>query len=171
MIRQKHGWTGQKPEFTVPSMKRDKLQNCGLLLCWADLATRMRVLCFIAVIAFVLLGCSRSDPFDRVMDYVSHESVPSYMFVSVQLPANATPQQLISALTVRGEFGRLNIYSGSIKIVETRSVNTAPPMLEAYTAVLLDTNLGQKIVLLQPENFKSGWHGWYWKIYDVKHPT
>jgi hypothetical protein len=123
----------------------------------------MRALYFIAVIAFVLLGCSRSDPFDRVMDYVSHESVPSYMFVPVQLPATATPEQLIHALTVRGEFGRLNIYSGSIKIVETRSVHTAPPMLEAYTAILLDTNLGQKIVLLKPMS-----HGWYWKIYDVK---
>src|ERR1022692_145586 len=121
----------------------------------------MRALCSIVVIAFVFLGCSRRDPFDRVMDYVSHESVPSYMFVAVQLPATATPEQLIHALTVRGEFGRLNIYSGSIKIVETRTVNTEPPMKDAYTAILLDTNLGQKIVLLQPENFKRGWGGWY----------
>jgi hypothetical protein len=102
------------------------------------------------------------------MDYVSHETVPSYMFMPIQLPATASPEQLISTLTVRGEFGRLNIYSGSIKILQTRSVHTTPPISEAYTAVLLDTNLGQKIVLLQPQNFKGKWHGWYWKVYDVK---
>jgi hypothetical protein len=128
----------------------------------------MRAISFIVMMVLVLLGCSRSDPFNRVMDYVSHESVPSYMFVPVQLPATASPEQLISALIVRGEFGRLNIYSGSIKILQTRAVHTVPPMLESYTAVLLDTNLGQKIVLLQPQSFDGKWHGWYWKIYDVK---
>jgi hypothetical protein len=127
----------------------------------------MRALCFIVMIALVHLGCSRRDPFDKVMDYVSHESVPSYMFVPVQLPATASPEQLISALTVRGEFGHLNIYSGSIKILQTRSVHTTPPMSKNYTAVLLDTNLGQKMVLLQPQTFNGTWHGWYWKIYDV----
>jgi hypothetical protein len=127
----------------------------------------MRALCFIAVLAFILLGCSRRDPFDRVMDYVSHESVPSYMFMPVDLPATASPEQLISALKVRGDFGSRQIYTGSVKILETRSVNTEPPMSLAYTGVLIDTNLGHKMVLFQPLSSKGKWGGWYWKIYDI----
>ena len=127
----------------------------------------MRVACFIVMIASALLSCSRSDSFDRVMYTVSHETVPSYMFVAIQLPAAASPQELIHALIVRGEFGSMQITSTSIKILQTRSVQTEPPMSEKYTAVLLDTNLGQKMVLFQPLSSKGKWDGWYWKIYDV----
>ena len=127
----------------------------------------MRTSYFIGLIAFVLLGCSRRDPFDRVMHYVSHESVPSYMFFPIPLPETATPEQLVSALKARGEFGARNIYSWSIKIVETRTVHTEPPISETYTAVLLDTNLGQKMVLFQPLGRRGKWEGWYSKIYDL----
>jgi len=120
--------------------------------------------------SFLLLGCSRRDPFDRVMDYVSHEWIPSYLYMPIDLPATASPPQLISALKVRGEFDYANVDGGSIKIVETRSVHVAPPIAQAYTAVLLDTDHGQMIVLFQPEPLhpKGKWQSWYWKIYDVK---
>jgi hypothetical protein len=127
----------------------------------------MRALCFIAVLVFGLVGCSRRDPFDRVMDYVSHESVSSYLFSAVELSATATPEQLISALKSRGDFGSWQIATGSVRILETRSVHTEPPISQAYTAVWIDTNLGHKMVLFQPLSSKGKWDGWYWKIYDI----
>ena len=148
-------------------MRSTVKRKCRPNVSYPDSPTCWKAFCFIVVITFVLLGCSRRDPIDRVMDRVSNESAPSYLFVPVQLPATATPEQLVSALKVRGEFGQLNIYSGSVKIVETRSIHHALSIPEAYTAVLLDTNLGRRMVLFEPLSSKSKWGGWYWRIYDA----
>ena len=102
----------------------------------------------------VLLGCSHHDPIDRLMDTVSNEGFSSYMFVPIKLSETASPEQCISNLTSRGDFQ-------SPKILKTRQVHTS---LENYTAVLLDTDAGQKIVLLHPEKTNA----WYYKIYDAK---
>jgi hypothetical protein len=127
----------------------------------------MRVLFLGILIALGLLGCSRKDPFDRVMDHVSHETVLSYPFVPIKLPATTTPEELISALKVRGVFQREQITS--IKIMQVRSVHTSPPSVpEEYTAVLLDTDAGQKVVLFRPLKSETGMEEWYWKIYDAK---
>ncbi|HSY10392.1 MAG TPA: hypothetical protein VK840_05700 [Candidatus Dormibacteraeota bacterium] len=126
----------------------------------------MRVSYFVTVMVVILLGCSHRDSIDRLMDKVPYEEVPSYLFMPIQLPETASPEQLISVLTKRGEFH-------NPKILQTRHVHTTPRPkdqipVESYTAVLLDTNPGRKIVLLQPQSFKGRWHGWYYKIYDAE---
>ncbi len=128
----------------------------------------MRIAFFIVALVFTLLGCSHRDPIDRLMAEVSKASVPSYMFRAIQLSATASPEQLISALIVRGDFEQKRITGTSVKILQMRSVNTTPPMPQGYTAVLLDTNLGLKIVLLQPLSSNGKPHGWYYRIYDAK---
>ena len=54
------------------------------------------------------------------------------------------------------------------KIVEIRPVETETPGSHKYTAVLLATSDGRKIVLLEPQTFNGKWHGWYYKTYDAK---
>ncbi len=127
----------------------------------------MRVSFLATALAVFLLGCSHRDPIDRLVAEVSNEGPTFYMFAPVQLPATASPKELISALTVRGEFGSRQITSTSIKILQIRAVHIGPDSQD-YTAVLLDTNLGQKIVLLQPQSLNGKWRGWYYKVYDAK---
>ncbi len=127
----------------------------------------MRVLFLGILIVSALAGCSRKDPIDQVMDYVSHETVLSYPFVPINLPATATPQELISALKDRGDFQRKQITS--IKIIRVRSVHTSLPSVPVdYTTVLLNTDVGQKVVLFRPLKSETGMGEWYWRIYDAK---
>lgn len=112
-------------------------------------------LAFLATMAAVsILGCSRQDPIDRVIGKVEHESVPSYLFVPIALPATATPDQCVAALSKR-------VNLGSHRILEVRQTNI---LFSHYTAVLLDTGIEKKVVLLEP----MGTNGWYYRVYDTK---
>ena len=120
-------------------------------------------LSFVAL-TVALCGCATQDPFDRLMTEVGHEDVPSYLYVPIDLPATASPDQLISTLSKLGEFSGMQITS--YKILEVRRVQDKtfrPP--DDYTAVQLRTNLGQRFVLLRPE--EDG-HGWYYKVYELQ---
>jgi hypothetical protein len=107
-------------------------------------------------------ACSRKDPIERLMDKVPYESVPSYLFAPINLPETASPEQCISVLTNRGD---LHLR----KIMEIRNAQTAPRRkndvpVEKFTAVLMDTDAGQKILLLKPMETNR----WYFKIYDAR---
>ena len=118
--------------------------------------------------AVVVVGCGHRDPIERLMHEVSSEHVPSYPFKPIGLAATATPEELISALSKRGpsELGHFNF--ASYKISEIRPVQTEPPISEKFTAVRLDTDRGQRIVLLRPMQNKTNWIGWYYKVYDAR---
>jgi len=53
-------------------------------------------------------------------------------------------------------------------ILKMRPVQNPLNQSEHHTAVLLDTDAGQKIVLLHPMHNGSRWAGWYYKVYDAK---
>ncbi|HLX96148.1 MAG TPA: hypothetical protein VKU37_10435 [Verrucomicrobiae bacterium] len=119
---------------------------------------------FLAMAAMVaLLGCSHSDPIDRLMTQVPFEDVASYLCQPVDLTSNASPEQVVAALSRRGTFQDDRITS--FKILEARRVHSRQKGAESvyYSAVLMESNLGRKIVLLQPSNT-----GWWYKIYDAK---
>jgi hypothetical protein len=118
------------------------------------LSVRMKATLQIVLAATLLLGCSRQDPVDRLMGKVEQQSVPSYLVKPIELPDTASPEQCISALTIRGA---LHLP----KILQVRQAHTS---IENFTAVLLDSNDGQKIVLLRPSHTNS----WYFRIYDAK---
>lgn len=119
------------------------------------------------------------------MVQVAQESVPSYMFQPIDLPAKASPDQLISALSKRNDVYWTGRKITTYKILKVRAAKSGPSDYNHYTAVLLDTNAGQEIVLLKPMTPhkwigwywyqkilhpmtpKPKWLGWYYKIYDV----
>jgi hypothetical protein len=125
----------------------------------------MRIELLAIVTAACLLGCSPRDPIDRLMAHLSYD-VPSYPFKPIDLPEAATPDELITALSKRNglELGHFDFTS--YRITQTRLVHDK--FEGTMTAVLLDTNLGEKIVLMQALKYNGGWHGWYYKIYDAK---
>src|SRR5438105_1410116 len=132
----------------------------------------MKLLLVIGSIVFVALGCSRSvvpqgtragDPIGRLMTQVPFEDCPSYLYVPVDLPTNSAASEVIAALSKRGTLHDNRI--SRFKILDARKVHSAQEGARDvyYFAVLLDTNRGRKIALLQPQ---AG--GWYYKIYDVR---
>jgi hypothetical protein len=125
----------------------------------------MRASLLIVAAGVILMGCATrnpapQDPFDHVVYKVEHEVVPSYPFVPIDLPATASPEQLISALSVRGDFQYRHISRFSIS--EVRAVDISS---RQHTAALLDTNRGQMFVLL---HYDGDGYGWYFKIYEAK---
>lgn len=123
----------------------------------------MRIAYLISLYVLVLSGCTHNDPIERLMTQVPFEDCASYMFQPVSLPVTASPQQVIAALSKRGTFRYDQITN--FTILEVRKVHSQQEGAKSvfYSAVLIDSNLGRKIVLLQPENI-----GWYYKIYDAK---
>jgi hypothetical protein len=128
--------------------------------------TRMKTAWFAILLVIAVAGCKRQDPIDRLMTELPYEDVPSYLFLSIKLPETATPEQLLSALSNRGYFQQEDITSFSI--LEKKDTHTVPPTgwgekPEPYTAVLLKTDAGQKIMLFRSRDSR----GWYYKMYDV----
>ncbi len=116
----------------------------------------------------VLAGCGPRDPVDRLMHRVSNETVWSYPFKAIDLPATATPEELVAALSKRRVLELGHFEFRGYKISQIRSVQTEPPESDKYTAVVLETSLGQKIVLLQPIQRGTNWGGWYYETYDAE---
>jgi hypothetical protein len=109
----------------------------------------------------VLPGCLPRDPINRLMAEVPYETVESYMYRPIELPATAKPEQLFSALSKGGDLQ-------GARILEVRPTHTRPhPQdkipVQDFTAVLFGSVHGRKILLLQPQKL-----GWYHKVYDVK---
>ena len=136
---------------------------------------RMKFSSIICLLA--LAGCSRSpvDPIDALMSELPYQMVPSYMFVPIPLPPSASPDSVVHELESTGIFSHKGI--GRYTTLQTRSVHTTPRdrdlregmHVEYYTAVLLDTDAGRKIVLLRPLKGRSGHdEGWYYRIYSTK---
>ena len=100
------------------------------------------------------------DPIDQL---VARLSSPAYnqhwvngTYPPVNLPATASPEEVI-----RQVFAKIGFHNGTVhrhEILETRQVRIpggAPS--HVYTAVLVETNLGRMIVLLQPESPTFWW--------------
>ncbi len=125
---------------------------------------------FLAVLLVTsVTGCSRADPIDRLAAKLSSDpNFPSGMFRPILLPATAPPEKVVAAIFDQAAFkGRVTRY----KILKIRRVriaygqpHEAPPEVSNYTAVLIDTNLGRKIVLLQSTQVAGGW--WH-RVYDL----
>jgi len=110
------------------------------------------------MLGIALLGCRQRDPIDRVVEIASNQMVPSYLFKPIDLAETASPGQLVSALAKRGDLhGPTVMKARDVQMPEGR-----------YTAVLLDTWDGKRVVLLQPMTRKDRFAGWYYKIYETK---
>jgi hypothetical protein len=96
----------------------------------AVFAIHIRLLGLVIVLGTGLLGCSHRDPIrdpiDRLMVEVSHETVLSYPFKPIDLPAAASPEQVVAALSKSGD----NYWEAkgitTYKIVESIAVQTGP---------------------------------------------
>lgn len=136
----------------------------------------------LAVILAVFCGCStrqqpsvapspkpqaaRSDPIDQLVSRLSSSSHGLWHngpYQPASLPAAASTDEVLRQvfqkfISVHGS------HVGRHEILETRQVRIpvgAPS--DVFTAVLVETNLGRKIVLLQ---YESPGLGWWSRVYD-----
>ncbi|HEY2328353.1 MAG TPA: hypothetical protein VGI63_00895 [Verrucomicrobiae bacterium] len=132
-------------------MKVERLQIGGLM--------------FFAIIAALLAGCvSTPDPIDQLVTDLSstHGFWINGIGRDVILPKTASPEQVIKQVFHTAFFDKGQVTS--YKILNIRQVHIQGVSPELYTAVLVQTNFGKKIVLLKyQEHFASWWN----RVYDA----
>jgi len=140
---------------------------------------QMKVWLVICLVALVACNRAPKDPFDALMEELPYHGFNSYGFVPLQLPSMATPDSLIREMERSGRFYRSGISTFTNR--ETRSVHTKLRERdlqylrkhdalngwhpEYFTAVLLDTDAGRKILLLRHLGVDKGW---FYRLYDSK---
>jgi hypothetical protein len=112
-----------------------------------------------AIIAVLLVGCvTMPDPIDRLVASLSlsHGLWTNGIFLPVGLPVTASARDVVSKVLER-QFS-------SCKILKIRQVSIPFGVSsELYTAALIQTGAGEKIVLIK---YEAG--GWWNRIYDAK---
>jgi hypothetical protein len=121
---------------------------------------------FFVVIAAVLVGCATTrnpvdhDPIDQLVTNLSashglwRRSSPPV----IKLPATASTKEVV-AKALEGQVASCKILKGRPVLVQ----GTLPEL--TYTAALVQTNVGKKIVIFRYEEEAAGWRTW---IFDVK---
>jgi hypothetical protein len=134
----------------------------------------MKVWLLIALTTLALSGCGQRDPIDRV---VQEESANHYFRSGpvelIRLPPDAMPEQLARMAAKQD----LHAPGSVTKVLETRKVEIMPKgtpknMIDqkyidycTFTAVLVDTDSGRRVVLLQYRHLDTNTVGWWYRIY------
>jgi hypothetical protein len=110
-------------------------------------------------------AAAAADSIDRLIARLSssHGLWRNGLFPRLDLPATASTEQVIARV-----FQRTGIDKGRVsksRNVQIRQVRIPGSLPDEYTAVLVETDLGRKIVLLQRV---SGSLGWWSRVYDAE---
>jgi len=136
----------------------------------------------IGLLAALVLGCTPPRPVqDPIAELTARlrgqEFMPSEMDSPIRLPATAEPGQVVTELFKRR--GAVSVPVDRHKILAVREVCLARAATKdfvdgaqyeryrnsmTYTAALVDTDLGQKIVLFKHVSLTNGW--WI-RVFDV----
>jgi hypothetical protein len=109
-----------------------------------------------------------ADPIGPLVERLSasHGLWQNGMFADLGLPGTASKPQVVARV-----FEMTGFDAGHVKafrITETRQVRIAGSLPDVYTAVLVDTEMGRKIVLLQ---YGTGANPKWWsRVYDADPP-
>ncbi|MGA2867154.1 MAG: hypothetical protein ABSF95_21975 [Verrucomicrobiota bacterium] len=105
------------------------------------------------------------DPIQRLVARLSssHGLWQNGLFPKLDLPATASTEQVVSRVFQMSGFDKGHVTTH--RILETRQVRIPGSLPDIYTAVLVDTDLGKKIVLLKHEGPAAGWWS---RVYDAE---
>ena len=119
----------------------------------------------LGLIALTILGCATKDPIDQLTDHLNSQFGLWINGESpyIGLPPEATPEQVINqAIKLTGfDQGQIKTYT----IREMRRVNLNEDGTNKYSAILLDSDCGKKIILFRYEGERLGW---WTRFYDAK---
>jgi hypothetical protein len=125
----------------------------------------MKALGLIAVGSVLLLACSHRDQIDRI---TTEESRNPYfgngMFPIIPLPVSATSTQVVSEVLRNTNFTILKVRQVRICYDEETAKLSDPN----YTALLLDSISGRKVILLKYHRGKGRLADFWWsRIYET----
>jgi hypothetical protein len=120
---------------------------------------------FFIIIAALLAGCATTpDPIDHLVADLSatHGFWINGIGRDIQLPKTASTEQVVEQVFKTAIFqnGRATSY----KILKIRQVEISVGEPESFTAVLCQTSLGEKIVLIR---FQEHSGSWWDRVYDA----
>jgi hypothetical protein len=106
-----------------------------------------------------------SDPVERLVARLSssHGLWQNGLFPKLDLPATASTKQVVSRVFPMTGFDKGHV--AEHRILETRQVRIPGSLPDSYTAVLVDTDFGRKILLLKHEGPAVGWWS---RVYDAE---
>ncbi len=116
----------------------------------------MRTALVIILIA-LWAGCATADPIDNLVTNLSssHGMWINGIAPIIELPETATTEQVVERVFKMTGFDEGQVTR--FKILETRTVHIQGSVPDLYTAVLVETKFGEKIVLLRYEGKTIGW--------------
>jgi hypothetical protein len=122
----------------------------------------MRSILF-SIFAALLVGCATTaaDPIDQLVTRLSTPPQSGLwqngLFPIIKLPATASTNEVLAKVLER--------QVDSYKVLKIRQVHIPGNLPDLYTAVLIQTSAGEKIVLFKYEGEAVGWWS---RIYDAK---
>jgi hypothetical protein len=128
---------------------------------------RAALLLIVGVLLTFASHAKASDSIDQLVAELSGDygEWQNGTVMPVHLPSSAMPKEVISQLYQSRDTRYGNIIT-NFQIVEIRPVQIRWSFPNTnFTAVLMDTNLGRKITLLQYEDSTTGWWN---KTFDAK---
>lgn len=128
------------------------------------LLTRLPWYVYLFIFATFLFGCATlPDPIDRlVADASASHFWLSGAFPLLGLPETASPEQVIKRIFEKWDFDKKGFVT-SYRILKIRQVHIRGSLPDLYTAALVQTNFGKKIVL-----FRYGGYEWWSRVCDAK---
>jgi len=119
-------------------------------------------LILLAAMAPLLVGCSKTDPIENLVARLSSNHFwENGEYPNLGLPATASTEQVVSRVFQMIGFDRGHVTSH--KILKVREVHIPGSLPDIYTAVLVETNFGKKIVILK---YVRESVGWWSRVYD-----
>jgi len=117
----------------------------------------------ITIVAVSLLGCSTPDPIDGLSRYIN-ESRGLWingLYPTIDLPVTATTSDVLDEAIKKTGFAEGHIKK--YRIITTRKLILYDGNTHEYTAVMIDSDLGDKIILMRHNG-----GGWWTRFYNPK---
>ena len=130
---------------------------------WAGFA-KMRSAAFSLIFLFCA-ACTAQDPIDSLVTRLSSNP----MWINGITPLVSLPETTESRAIIAECFKMTGFDEGHVKrykILEIKKVKIDGPLPDDYIAALVETDLGEKIVLFQHSNTSIGW---WTRVYDSKY--
>ena len=118
----------------------------------------------ISLLFLLCTACTAQDSIDSLVTRLSSNP----MWINGITPVIGLPRTTESSAVIAECFNMTGFDEGHVKhykILEIKKVKIRGPLPDDYFAALVDTDLGEKIVLFQYNNPSTGW---WTRVYDSK---
>jgi hypothetical protein len=122
---------------------------------------------YFLTLVLILVGCSHQDPIDTIVKKASADPIfpdSNTLSLNFKLSATAPVAELVSrALIETAETNVTILETKQVQIANVDKNRVVPPDFLRYTAVLVNTSSGRRVILLQFQPDGS----WFYRVYDL----